>query len=415
MKKRLLALLLVCGMILSLGVVGGFAAEEETEAEEPAEEAAGEEPAEEADGEEPELSDDLYSFQVQIEGEVYELPMSYQDFIAAGWKTDADEAEEIEPNSYIYGIEAKTGYLAIDIEVINLGINMAPLSECMVGGISFDDGQYEDASYAEIVFPGGLKYGEATREDLEAAYGAPYDEYEGSDYVDLTYRYDSYQTWDFEIDNESGLVTEFEVENFVADDEANAAAAAEVSSEPTEAVLAYVAPTEMSDDPLDYVFELAGDLYQLPAPVSAFLANGWTLQQEGSKAGSVVMGYDYGYATLMKDGETLSVSINNYDPNAQVVENCFVTDITFYSSDDFGLKLPYEITFEMTGDELVAALDSIPKDILPQYDVDDDSDLATYYTIVDMDDEYQGIKIAVDKEDNTISWLEIEHEPETLS
>lgn len=394
---------------------GGFAAEEETEAEEPAEEAAGEEPEEEADGEEPELSDDLYSFQVQIEGEVYELPMSYQDFIAAGWKTDADEAEEIEPNSYIYGIEAKTGYLAIDIEVINLGINMAPLSECMVGGIFFDDGQYEDASYAEIVFPGGLKYGEATREDLEAAYGAPYDEYEGSDYVDLTYRYDSYQTWDFEIDNESGLVTEFEVENFVADDEANAAAAAEVSSEPTEAVLAYVAPTEMSDDPLDYVFELAGDLYQLPAPVSAFLANGWTLQQEGSKAGSVVMGYDYGYATLMKDGETLSVSINNYDPNAQVVENCFVTDITFYSSDDFGLKLPYEITFEMTGDELVAALDSIPKDILPQYDVDDDSDLATYYTIVDMDDEYQGIKIAVDKEDNTISWLEIEHEPETLS
>lgn len=415
MKRTLLALLLVCGMVLSLGIVGAYAAEEETETDAPAEETAAEEPAEEADGEEAGLSDDLYSFQVQIEDQVYTLPMSYQDFLAAGWKTDADGDETVEPNSYIWGIEAKINYLAIDIEVINLGINTAPLSECMVGGISFDEDQFEDAPYVQILFPGGLKYGEATREDLEAAYGAPYDEYEGSDYVDLTYRYDSYQTWDFEIDSESGLVTEFEIENFVEDEEANAAAAAQVSSDPTEAVLAYVAPTEMSDNPLDYVFELAGDLYQLPAPVSAFIDNGWTLQQEGSEAGSVVLGLNYGYATLMKDGDTLSVSINNYDPNAQVVENCFVTDITFYSSRTFGLKLPYDISFDMTGDELVAALDSIPKDILPKYDVDDDSDLATYYTIVDMDDEYQGIKIAVDKEDNTISWLEIEHEPETLS
>ncbi len=232
--------------------------------------------------------------------------------------------------------------------------------------------------------------------------------------MDLTYRYDSYQTWDFEVDGESGLVTEFEVENFVADDDANAEAAANVSGEPTEAVLAYVAPTEMSDDPMDYVFELAGDLYKMPAPVSAFIANGWTLKKEGGDAG-IVAGYDYGYATLTKDGDDLAVSINNYDPNAQVIENCFVTDITFYSSSPFGLKLPYEISFEMTGDELVAALDSIPKDILPKYEVDDDSDLATYYTIVDIDDEYQGIKIAVDKEDGAVSWLEIEHEPETLS
>lgn len=408
MKKRILALLLACGMVLSLGIVGGYAAEEETAAEEPAEEAA-EAPAEE----ELTLSDDLYSFQVQIEGKVYAFPMPYQDFVDAGWKIDMDEDAEVEAHQY-GSISAKQQYLEIDAYVINLGINLAPLSECMVGGVSFDKYQFEDVPEVEILFPGGLKFGEATREDLEAAYGAPYDEYEGSDYVELTYRYDSYQEWEFTIDNETGVVNEFDMENFVEDEDAIAAAAAQVSSEPIEAVLAYEAPEAMSDDPLDYVFELAGDLYKLPAPVSAFIENGWTLKKEGGDTG-VVMGYDYDYATLMKDGEDMSVSINNYDPNAQVVENCFVTDITFYSSDDFGLKLPYEITFEMTGDELVAALDSIPKDILPQYDVDDDSDLATYYTIVDMDDEYQGIKIAVDKDDNTISWLEIEHEPDSLS
>ncbi len=131
MKKKLLALLLACVVVLSLGITGGYAAEEEPAAEEPA--------AEDTEGEEPTLSDDLYSFQVQIEGRLFELPMSYQDFVAAGWKTDADEAEEVEPNSYIYGVEAKQGYLAVDIEVVNLGINTTLLSECMVGGLSFDD------------------------------------------------------------------------------------------------------------------------------------------------------------------------------------------------------------------------------------------------------------------------------------
>ena len=46
------------------------------------------------------LSDDIYSFQAEIDGEVYQFPMPYGEFTAKGWTYDGDAAQTMEPEQY---------------------------------------------------------------------------------------------------------------------------------------------------------------------------------------------------------------------------------------------------------------------------------------------------------------------------
>ena len=80
MKKKALSWLIICALVLSLGTVCALAQEEEEQA--------------------PALSDDLYSFQLMLDGELYTFPMSYEDFTAMGWEYQGDENEQLSPNQY---------------------------------------------------------------------------------------------------------------------------------------------------------------------------------------------------------------------------------------------------------------------------------------------------------------------------
>ncbi len=46
------------------------------------------------------LSDDIYSFQAEIDGEIYQFPMSFSEFTAKGWTYDGDAAQTLEPEQY---------------------------------------------------------------------------------------------------------------------------------------------------------------------------------------------------------------------------------------------------------------------------------------------------------------------------
>lgn len=379
--KKLLSFLLVFSMILSFGLMSAFAAEEE-------------------------LSDDLYDFQVMIDGELYQFPMSFADFEAMGWKYGGDETKLIAPWQSSSVETFTRGDLKIYTRLFNLGINTVPLSESMVAGVNVEKYYYDQAPGTEIVFPGGLVFGEATLDDLTAAYGSPDDDYENDMYTKVTYDQDYYESWDFYVYAESGVVEEFEVTYVVADEDAIAADLALVTDAPIAEVTSYVAPTELGDDPFAWIVEFDGVLYQMPAPISQLIENGWELDKDSP---SVIYGADYEFIDLKKDGETLHGMANNYNPNATVTENCFMT---LLESDEFGpevdITIPTGVTIGMSAEDVEAALGDI------DYEIDDDSSYFIYYSIEDPSDSWNEIEIRVDKETGAVVAISVDYDPDEL-
>lgn len=396
MNNKFLAYFFTCAIAFSaMGTIA--TAEDATEAVSEAE------TVESADDE---LSDDVYSFQVKLNGEVYSFPMSYADFTAKGWECDEeDAATEVQPNTY-GTVTFRNGYLSIYTDVLNLGINTAPASECSIGGFSMDDYQYEKAPETTLELPGGIVYGQSSLDDIIAAYGTPSDTYEGDLYTKVSYEYDSYQDINLYVSTETGFLNEVDLRNFIADKEANAAAAAEVSDEPTEAVLAYEAPAELGDDPLSFTVEFAGDLYQLPAPVSAFVENGWTIKPDNTE--SVVASGNSGWVTMMKDNQEFRTLARNVDKNAAVIENCFIRDIEANVNDcNVSLTVPSGITIGMSKDELLSVLESF--DGIKYEEDTETSDMFTYYTILGHEGNSQYIQILVYNDENAVTGIDVEN------
>ena len=129
MKKKTLLILLACGMSISASFMAVSAEEAGTEAV--TETTAAEEQA--AAGE---LSDDIYSFQIKLDGDIYQFPMSCADFMALGWTYAEDEDTDISPNSYS-SFRFTKGNLEAYVDLFNLGLNTMPATQCSVAHLLF--------------------------------------------------------------------------------------------------------------------------------------------------------------------------------------------------------------------------------------------------------------------------------------
>ena len=89
MKKVLVGL--ITGLLCIMPAAGVMAEEAAAETKEAAAETTNETQA---------LSDDIYSFQAEIDGEIYQFPMSFEEFTAKGWTYDGDAAQTMEPEQY---------------------------------------------------------------------------------------------------------------------------------------------------------------------------------------------------------------------------------------------------------------------------------------------------------------------------
>lgn len=393
MKRKLLVCMLAG--VMTISAFGTMAAAEEATTEAAA--TASEDAA---------LSDDIYSFEVKIDGELYKFPMSYADFTAKGWSLSGDETAEIAPNYYTSETFTK-GDVKAYVSLINLGINTVALSESMVGGINLESYYLDDAPDTTIELPGGITYGVSTLDDVTSAYGTPSDTYEGDLYTKVTYDYASYQDIDLYIDSETGVLNEIDIRNFVYDEESNSSAASEVSDEPTPEVLAYEAPAELGDDLNSFIVEFAGDLYQLPVPVSVFLENGWTLKEDESD--SVVAGKGSGWVYMIKDNQKFHTLTKNYNANATTIENCFITSVEVNVN---GTNLPMTvqkgITMGISEEELIADIGDT------RYEKESSSDTFTYYNIKSEEYTTDYVQVLVNTEEDQVTGICVQYRPDSL-
>ena len=154
---------------------------------------------------------------------------------------------------------------------------------------------------------------------------------------------------------ETGTLLEVEVQNF---EEPEGFDAGTVSGETPSIVTDYQAPDALSDDFMDSTVEFMGDLYQLPAPVSAFEANGWVIQDV--EEGAFAEGGGLEFIDMMKENQSVSFSVYNFTENAVTLSNCFVQELSFatYDPEIIDMKLGGGVTLGASREDLRAAAEA---------------------------------------------------------
>lgn len=353
MKKKTLIMVLTGCMVLSpVSVYAADATETTTEAE-VTETAAQEDSADsESTGE---LGDDIYSFSMKFDGQTMKFPMTYQEFTDMGWELSSSEDPDTKVSTNSYGmLTFNKGASSVYADVINLGINEVGLEDCLIGGISVDGSYDVDLTAVSVKLPGDIELGKATLDDIKAAYGEPSDTYEGDLYTKLTYEKDSYQEVELSVFKDDNTLKEVDMRNFEEPEDYDKGT---VSDEVPDIVTSYEAPTALGDDMMDTAVEYMGDLYSLPAPVSAFTANGWEIQD--AEDTPYVEGGGIAFIDMMKNNQSIHFSVYNETENATALENCFVRELSFatYDPESIAMKLSGDITLGADKAELIKMAD----------------------------------------------------------
>ncbi len=341
------------------------------------------------------LSDDVYDFEVMLDGDVFKLPLELSEFEEAGWKTDDDLTVTNDPG---YGNHAffTKGDQEVDVELYNKSMDVKPLKECQIIGISTFN--YDNENKMDIELAKGIKIG-STMDEVTEAYGEPteIDEYDS----DISYIYSSGENQDIELMFEgSEKVTNISVTKI---DNEKAPEAAVDSKEVPKVVSNYKTPESLGDDLYSFNVKYSGSMYTIPAPVSAFEANGWKIEGDTSEV-VPAQGYPESDFEMRKDNKFVRISIKNYSDKATTISNCFITSIeTDKDAAAIPIELPKGITENSKGSDVLAAYGE-PTD---KYE----SSFMKSYGYGDYD---AGIEFTIDSEDDTISSIEINVEPEEL-
>ncbi len=319
------------------------------------------------------LSDDLYSFQMSVDGVIYQFPMWYSDFEALGWSyKNADEADTntLTSNQYTTSEVWKKDGFTVYAPFANLSMNAVPFSKAMVAGITFDKFNLKDCTW-EIKLPKGIQYGVSTKDDIITAYGTPSSDYDGENYYKMEYKYDTYQTIELYVYKDTGVLEQIKIRNITELEGADNSIDATIP----EIVKNYIAPAELGTDLYQFNFELEGKLYKLPCPVSQLLANGFTYNAEDTN--TEIAAGSFGWIELKYNNQTYRAIARNHADYATVIENCFLTSMKSSIHDpDFALTIPCSITRGMSEDDLLKALEGF------HYETDESSSFK-YYKVWD--------------------------------
>lgn len=271
------------------------------------------------------LSDNWKDFTFEMSGVVYQLPCAYQVFVDNGWTLDADYSG-FNTDTELAGYSYETGYLTngavrIYVYFINMGGNAKAVGNCKIGAV-----QVDASDNVNLKLAGGITC-LSTEEEIEAVYGAPDSISKSDSYIRMSYEIDTYVEMNFYLNPGNTTYNEVTLKNCIAEEDD----ATDISNERPAYLDGYVAPTKLSDDPTDTMFELDGKLYQLPCPLSEFTDDGWSVSY--STITSLGAGQsEYGYY-LSKNGAEIALRLTNFSKNEVKAENCAVSYVEFYDGD----------------------------------------------------------------------------------
>lgn len=306
-----------------------------------------------------ELSDNLYDYQIMIDNTVYQFPMSVKNFMATGLEVASydDPNELIRPGyreSIWFAFEDGSMFTAY---VANFAKSEAPVTDCHVVGVALYRNQ-EAAS--EILFDTtkikmakNIILGVSTYDEVISAYGEATDMSLYEEFGTIKYSEDLYRSIELSFD-ESNILKEIEIENIEEPDDVVDQG---ISSNIPEQVANYIAPSSLGTDISSGVFELEGELYKLPLPLSELLNDGWQITE---KSADSIAGLDNEYVNLSKGNVTITnINLVNHENYEVTLENGIIEKIDstkFEYGKEGQLVLPSDITEGTSESQLKRAL-----------------------------------------------------------
>jgi hypothetical protein len=349
-----------------------------------------------------ELSDDIYSFQISIDEVVYQFPMKFSDFESTGWTYSGDETKLIPSNTLTFvNIFNNNVNMSdsVSSDVINFDINELPINQCYITGITIDSYSLKSGN-VKVLMAKGIEFGISTTDDVKAAYGEPSDIYESASTLSYTYKISRQSSVQFKFNLEDNTIYTIDIANPI---EPSDLVIGEVDTSVPAIVNAYKAPTAISDNIFSYTAEYANDLYTLPAPISVFLENGWTILENDSEM--IIPGNSRGWVTIVKENQSYKSMVTNYSPNSNSAENSFITEIKSNSyATTVSMTIFNNISMGMTKADLETALEGVVFEL-------SESSLSTNYNIKDPANGTNGYYITVTKETGLVSSISMKYVP----
>ena len=320
-----------------------------------------------------ELGDNLYDYKILIDNEVYTLPMKYSDIIAHGWEPGKNFDEDAilasgEENSMVGFF--KNEY-AIGISFCNFSNSNRVVRDCYATFFGIYTSDIIDYNKNTIfMLPKGISLGKSSLEEIKAAYGEPSDiEFNNrtdlmvntiKEITELTYTNkvdDTHYYVKLIVNKSSNILIGIEMHNTTLPDNFNDNL---IPTAIPEEATNYVVPEELGTDLQSGIVEFYGNLYQLPAPLSAFLKNGWSVDDNEQ---DYISADSSRSIKIRRNGVTEYLTVYNHLSDSVQLKNGLVERMmeARVSGDprNISIKLPNNIHTKMSYTELTEKLKGI--------------------------------------------------------
>ena len=258
----------------------------------------------------------VYDLSVTLLGVTYPLPVAYKSLIKNGWAAGNVDADKSTLRGERYTtVTLRNGEEQIEVRVENPSKNVASLDECMVTQMTLIP--------KDCLFSIAGVTGDTTGAEVVARLGNPSANHGISDATRNSTLYYPGLTFLFDPDGVmlSACVERERIEPAYA------------STDAEKALLAgYAAPTSLGRKIKTPVFELLGKLYQLPAPVGAFIRNGWQVLSVDTEDDGRVPAKGRCTLQLYQGDYLLSLWVRNDGAKAANYYECPVYKVSHYCS-----------------------------------------------------------------------------------
>lgn len=327
-------------------------------------------------------------YSLQIDNQLYHFPMKVTDLEAMGWNLYTDYED---PLTEIDSACDKLMWFAndnyrLDFVVYNPDLSRNSYENCVIAGvlISYTDIPLEGS---HIFLPGGIIYGQSTADDVLAVFTNPkYNNKLESGGIALSYQdEDLYSGLDLMFDDNTGVLNSIEMKAYDIPEGYESKEVDENAETITNYV--YVTPTELGNDIKSATILFGGDLYTLPAPVSAFLDNGWSLEN----GDELIRGGGGECQDMTRNGESFQICAVNNSVDAAAVTDCYVEELSSAGLRFNDIVLPGNIEEGMAEEELIDSL----KQMGTEYQVEEFDEYKYYQMILAEPDYANNCRICV--------------------